>query len=110
MRNHLLRGLGRWSAVNAGLLGTFAGLGYAQSVLTWHNDNLRTGQNLAETVLTPANVKSATFQKLLNLPVDGKVDAQPLYVSGLAIAGGTHNGTKVQVWNCNGWDNQKWRR
>src|SRR5580700_292524 len=62
------------------------------NVLTYHNDNMRTGQNLSETVLTPLNVKSATFGKLLNLPVDGKVDAQPLLVSGLTIPGkGTHN-------------------
>jgi hypothetical protein len=26
------------------------------------------------------------------------------------IAGGTHNGTKVQVWDCNGQLNQKWHR
>src|ERR1700736_4850257 len=73
------------------LLGTFAGLSLAQNVLTYHNDNLRTGQNPFETILTPANVKSTTFSKLLTLPVDGKVDAQPLYVSGLSISGGTHN-------------------
>src|SRR5205807_2806425 len=60
--------------------------------LTYHNDNLRTGQNLSESILTPANVKSATFGKLRNLVVDGKVDAQPLYISGLTIPGsGTHN-------------------
>ena len=62
------------------------------NVLTYHNDNMRTGQNLSETVLTPQNVRSATFGKLFTLPVDGKVDAQPLLVSGLTIPGkGTHN-------------------
>jgi hypothetical protein len=67
--------------------------GTAQTnVLTFHNDNAHTGQNLTETSLTPANVNSSNFGKLLNLPVDGKVDAQPLYVSGLQIPNaGSHN-------------------
>ncbi len=61
-------------------------------VLTYHNDIARTGQNLKETALTVANVNSSTFGKLRSLSVDGKVDAQPLYLSSLAnIAGGTHN-------------------
>lgn len=62
------------------------------SVLTWHNDNARTGQNLQETNLTPANVRSSTFGRLATLSVDGKVDAQPLYVPALTIPGqGIHN-------------------
>ena len=62
------------------------------SVLTWHNDNARTGQNLQETTLTPANVNASSFQKLFVINVDGKVDAQPLYVPGLSIPGsGVHN-------------------
>jgi hypothetical protein len=62
------------------------------NVLTFHNDNAHTGQNLTETILTPANVNAADFGKLLDLPVDGKVDAQPLYVSGLQIPNsGSHN-------------------
>ncbi len=61
-------------------------------VVTYHNDVARTGQNLQETTLTLANVNSSTFGKLRSLSVDGKVDAQPLYLSNLAnIAGGTHN-------------------
>jgi hypothetical protein len=62
------------------------------SVLTWHNDNARTGQNLQETILTPTNVNSTTFGQLSVLTVDGKVDAQPLYVPGVNIPGqGVHN-------------------
>ncbi len=60
------------------------------NVLTYHNDAARTGQNLAESILTPALVKAGTFGKLLNVSVDGKVDAQPLYVSGVNT-GGSHN-------------------
>ncbi len=65
-----------------------AGVGFSQTnVLTWHNDNARTGQNLTETILTPENVTPTTFGLLFTVPVDGLVDAQPLYVSGLSIAG-----------------------
>ena len=56
----------------------------ANDVLTYHNDNARTGQMLNETILTPANVNVTSFGLLRTLSVDGKVDAQPLYVSNLA--------------------------
>ncbi len=74
------------------LLGTCQVAVFAQTnVLTYHNDLARTGQNLSETILTPANVNSSSFGKLFTVPVDGKVDAQPLYVSALAIAGASHD-------------------
>lgn len=64
----------------------------AQDVLTYHNDNARTGQDLNETTLTPKNVNSSSFGRLFTISVDGKVDAQPLYAAGVAIPGqGTHN-------------------
>ena len=61
------------------------------NVLTYHNDNARTGQNLNESVLTSATVNSARFGKKGVLPVDGAVDAQPLYVSNLLIGGTLRN-------------------
>jgi len=60
-------------------------------VVTYKNDAARTGQNLNEKTLTPANVNSTTFGKLHLLATDGKVDAQPLYLSGLNVGGVTHN-------------------
>jgi hypothetical protein len=60
-------------------------------VVTYKNDLNRSGQNLAESMLTLANVASPTFGLLRVLPVDGRVDAQPLYLSALSAAGGTFN-------------------
>ena len=60
-------------------------------VVTYHYDNTRSGANLQETTLTPANVTSAKFGKIGFYTADGLVDAQPLYLSQLNIAGGTHN-------------------
>ncbi len=61
-------------------------------VVTHHNDSARTGQNLGETILTPSSVSVATFGKVGFLAVDGKVDAQPLYLSSVPIPGlGVHD-------------------
>ncbi len=62
-----------------------------KGVLTYHNDNLRTGRNLSETTLSLKNVNSTSFGKLFVLSADGLVDAQPLYVPNLTVQGGTHN-------------------
>ena len=68
-------------------VGGIATTATAQDVLTWHNDNARTGQNLTEKILTPENVNPRTFGKLFVIHVDGKVDAEPLYVNGIEIPG-----------------------
>ncbi len=62
-----------------------------QGIYTHHYDNLRTGQNTAETILTPANVNKATFGKKFALPVDGWIHAQPLYVANVTVGGAAHN-------------------
>jgi Immunoglobulin domain len=60
-------------------------------VTTYKNDLNRSGQNLTESALTLTNVAPSTFGLLRLLPVDGRVDAQPLYLSALSAAGGTFN-------------------
>jgi len=60
-------------------------------VVTSRNDLARTGENLTESILTPANVNSAAFGLLRVLAVDGKVDAQPLYLSQLTVGSSVHN-------------------
>jgi uncharacterized protein (TIGR03437 family) len=62
------------------------------NVLTYQYSNTRSGANLQETILTPANVNASQFGKLFSLGVDGYIYGQPLYLSGVAIPGkGTHN-------------------
>src|ERR1700740_3765467 len=63
--------------------------GIAADVLTYHNDNARTGWNQNEIVLTPSNGNPNSFGRLFTLLVDGKVDAQPLYISSAAVFTGT---------------------
>jgi len=64
---------------------------FPQDVLTYHNNNSRTGLDPAETILTPSNVSTGTFGKILNLPVDGHVDAQPLYLTSVTAGGVNRN-------------------
>jgi hypothetical protein len=68
---------------------------------TYHNDNLRTGQNSNETVLSPSNVNPAQFGKLFSYSIDGIAFASPLYVAGINIpsSGGVHNVVYVATEN-----------
>jgi hypothetical protein len=60
-------------------------------VLTQHNDNARTGANLRELVLTPANVNKGQFGMLFKRVVDDQLYTQPLVVTGVQVNGGTHD-------------------
>src|SRR5208282_5259194 len=61
-------------------------------VPTSRGGNQRTGANVNETLLTPANVNPSQFGALFNYPIDYQALAQPLYVPNVNIPGqGTHN-------------------
>lgn len=67
---------------------------------TYKNDNLHSGQNLSEIVLTTGNVNANQFGKLFSYAVDGYVFAQPLYVAGVNIPNqGVHNVVYVATEN-----------
>jgi chitodextrinase/nitrogen fixation protein FixH len=72
---------GTKSATATAYVATSAGM------FTHHNDDARTGQNLNETVLKPANVKSASFGKLAEFAIDGIAHASPLYVANVNVPG-----------------------
>jgi hypothetical protein len=63
----------------------------AVSVLTQHNDNVRSGANLQETKLNTANVNVNDFGLVASREVEGQIYAQPLYVPNVIIAGKTKN-------------------
>lgn len=52
------------------------------TIATESYDQSRTGVNASETVLTPASVASAAFQKIFVWQLDGYPYAQPLYILG----------------------------
>lgn len=58
---------------------------FQQNVATQHNDNARHGAQLAETILTPANVAGPKFGLLYDRAVLGTIMAQPLYVHGVKV-------------------------
>jgi hypothetical protein len=57
-------------------------------ILTRSVDQARSGSNTAETVLTPAAVRTRGVKVLRTLHADDpRLEAQPLYVSGITVAG-----------------------
>src|SRR5262245_17809877 len=64
----------------------------AGDVLANHYTAGSTGEDLSETVLTPANVNSASFGKVFTTTLDGQVYAQILAVSNVNVTRGTSLG------------------
>lgn len=85
----------------AALILAAATSGVAQrSVVTWHYDNMRTGANRQETILTPANVVWTQFGELFSQPVDGAIVGQALYLPNVSIPNnGIHNVVYVATMN-----------
>jgi hypothetical protein len=68
--------------------------------LLYRNDNFRTGQNLAESMLTPSTVAVPKFGLQFTDGVDGYIYAQPLYAPAVEIPGdGKHNVVYVATEN-----------
>jgi PQQ enzyme repeat len=76
----------------------FAGQAAAQpaQVITYHNDNLRSGWNAQETTLTATSFPPH-FGVLATVTLDGQVNAQPLVVPGIPITSGPFAGTTHDV-------------
>ena len=73
--------------------------GYTGTFL-YRNDNFRTGQNLAETVLTPTTVNGTQFGLQFTDTIDAAAYAQPLYAPNVVIPNqGTHNVVYVATEN-----------
>jgi hypothetical protein len=69
----------------------------APDVITYHYDVARDGLNAQETILTPNNVNSTQFGKIGFYAVDGKVDAEPLFLANLVVNGVQHNVLYVET-------------
>ncbi len=73
------------------ILALVVNLSAATAVPTAFYNNQRGGENIAETILKPANVTPSTFGRLGTWTLDKSVYGQPLYVPGVVTSGGTKN-------------------
>jgi hypothetical protein len=69
------------------------------SVTTWGYASQRNNANTKEYILTPTNVRVATFRKKFSYPVDGFIYGQPLFVPNLKVNGANHNVVYVATEN-----------
>ncbi|HVM33463.1 MAG TPA: T9SS type A sorting domain-containing protein [bacterium] len=64
----------------------------AAAVSMYHNDSSRSGWYSGETLLSPSNVSASSFGKVFRDDVDGQIYGQPLYIPGLTLSEGAHEG------------------
>ena len=69
------------------------------NVVMQHNDRERTGANLGETALTPADVNKEQFGMLFKRSVDDQLYTQPLVLTKVHIGGGWHDVVYVTTVN-----------
>jgi hypothetical protein len=85
------------AVVAAGAFAT-ATTAYAD-VTTYHGDALRTGWFSNETALNTSNVNASSFGLLKTVVLDGRVDAEPLFLANVTIGSGTHDVVYVATEN-----------
>lgn len=68
------------------------------AVVTYHDDNYRTGWDDDESTLTPKTVNAGSFGLLASVSLDDQVDAQPLVVPGVTTTGGSSPGVHDVVY------------
>jgi hypothetical protein len=90
VKAHALRYAAAWLI----LLGTPLHAAAAANYVTYHYDNARNGWNDRETVLNQSTV--LRLKKIADYTLDGEVDAQPLYLNGVAYVA-TENDTLYAV-------------
>ena len=66
-------------------------LGHGKDVVTYHYNVTRQGLNQFETILNLSNVNADSFGLVGFFPVDGKVDAQPLYLYRMPVGRNLRN-------------------
>ncbi len=74
--------------LSSGVLLVMLAVAHAQAqvnILTANYNNQRTNANLSETTLAPQLIDKDSFGKIGTFPVDGRIYAQPLFVSGIMI-------------------------
>lgn len=74
------------------VLGLLTGCGPLASVVTYHNDNYRSGWNQNESTLTSAKVASPSFGQRFNIALDDQVDVSPLVVPVVGVTVGSSQG------------------